>query len=164
VKLVCRGRGLYLAMVQEPVEWERFTNAIGKPELRDDPRFKELALRRANAPALVKILDEAFCSQPLDVWRARLDEHAVTFGIIARIDDLPNDPQFLANGIFRPVEGKGVREGLRTVDSPIQLDRRPKGPAGPAPAPGEHGRELLTSLGYTAERIDGLVKSGVLKA
>ncbi len=77
----------------------------------------------------MKILDEVFCSQPLDAWRARLDQHAVTFGIIARIDDLPNDPQLVANGIFRPVEGKGVREGLRTVDSPIQLDRHPKPPA-----------------------------------
>jgi crotonobetainyl-CoA:carnitine CoA-transferase CaiB-like acyl-CoA transferase len=157
------GRGLYLAMVQEPVEWERFTNAIGKPELREDPRFKELAMRRANAPALVKILDEVFCSQPLGVWRDRLDQHQITFGIIARIEDLPNDPQLAANGVFRPVEGVGVREGLRTVDSPIQLDRHPKRPAGPAPAPGEHGRELLASLGYTAERIDGLVRAGVLK-
>ena len=157
------GRGLYLAMVQEAVEWERFTNAVGKPELRDDPRFKDLTMRRANAPALVKILDEVFCSQPLDTWRARLDQHGVTFGIIARIDDLPSDPQLAANGIFRPVEGKGVREGLRTVDSPIQLDRWPKRPAGPAPAPGQHGREILASLGYTAERIDGLAKAGVLK-
>ena len=107
----------------------------------------------------MKILDEVFCSQPLDVWRARLDQHAVTFGIIARIDDLPSDPQLVANGIFRPVEGRGVREGLRTVDSPIQLDRHPKPPAGRAPEPGEHGRELLASLGYTAERIDGLVRS-----
>ena len=28
------GRGLYLAMVQEAVEWERFTDAIGRAELR----------------------------------------------------------------------------------------------------------------------------------
>src|SRR5262249_51440992 len=90
------GRGLYLAMVQEGVEWERFTQAIGRPELRDDPRFADLAMRRANAPALVRILDEAFCSQPLDAWRARLDQHGVTFGIIARIDDLPDDPQLAA--------------------------------------------------------------------
>ena len=31
--LCADGRGLYLAMVQEAVEWERFTDAVGRPEL-----------------------------------------------------------------------------------------------------------------------------------
>jgi formyl-CoA transferase len=52
---------------------------------------------------------------------------------------------------------------LRTVDSPIQLDGADKGPARRAPALGENGREILQSLGYTEERIDGLVRDGVLR-
>jgi len=156
------GRGLYLAMVQEAVEWERFTDAVGKPELRDDPRFKELAVRRANAPALVAVLDPIFGSKPLSHWRAELDRHTVTFGIIARIDDLPDDPQLNANGVFRPVVGPGVRPGLRTVDSPIHLDGADKRPAARAPELGEHGREILTSLGYTEERIRALFREKVL--
>ena len=160
--LCADGRGLYLALVQEAVEWERFTDAVGRPELRDDPRFGELASRRANAPALVAILDPVFGSKPLAHWRAELDRHTVTFGIIARIDDLPNDPQLNANGIFRPVEGPGVRPGLRTVDSPIHLDGANKRPATRAPELGEHGREILESLGYTDERISALVRDKIL--
>lgn len=157
------GRGLYLAMVQEAVEWSRFTDAIGRPDLRTDPRFAELAPRRANAPALVEILDPIFAAHPLSHWRAELDRHGVTFGIIARIDDLPDDPQMIANGVFRPVVGPGVRPGLRTVDSPIHLDGAPKRPATRAPEIGEHGRELLAQLGYSRERIDALVRDGVLR-
>jgi crotonobetainyl-CoA:carnitine CoA-transferase CaiB-like acyl-CoA transferase len=157
------GRGLYLAMVQEAVEWERFTRALGRPELAADPRFKELQLRRANAGALVAILDEVFGAKPLAHWRAELDRHEVTFGIIQRIEDIPNDPQLAANGIFRPVTGPGVRPGLRTVDSPIQLDGAVKGPAKAAPALGEHGREILESLGYARERIEKLVSDGVVR-
>ena len=161
--LCADGRGFYLAMVQEAVEWDRFTEAVGKPELRDDPHFKDLASRRANAPALVAVLDPIFASRPLAHWRAELDRYTITFGIIARIDDLPNDPQYNANGVFRPVVGPGVREGLRTVDSPIHLDGVEKRPATRAPELGEHGRELLKSLGYTRERIDALVRDGVLR-
>jgi len=161
--LCADGRGLYLAMVQEAVEWERLTQAVGRPELAKDPRFKELALRRANAPALVAILDEVFATKPLEFWRAELDRHTVTFGIIARIEDLPDCPQLAANGIFRPVEGDGVRAGLRTVDSPIQLDGAAKGPARRAPALGEDGRAILESLGYDSARIDSLVRDGVLR-
>ena len=161
--LCADGRGLYLAMVQEAVEWERFSDAVGKPELRDDARFKDVAARRANAPALVAILDPIFASRPLSHWRAELDRYTVTFGIIARIDELPDDPQLNANGVFRPVVGPGVRPDLRTVDSPIHLDGAEKRPATRAPELGEHGREILKSLGYSAERIDALLHSGVLR-
>jgi crotonobetainyl-CoA:carnitine CoA-transferase CaiB-like acyl-CoA transferase len=161
--LCADGRGLYLALVQEAVEWERFTDAMGKPELRDDPRFAEIPARRANAPALVAILDPIFAAKPLAHWRAELDRHTVTFGIIARIDDLPNDPQLNANGVFRPIVGPGVRPGLRTIDSPIHLDGAPKRDATRAPELGEHGREILSKLGYTKERIDALVRDGIMR-
>jgi crotonobetainyl-CoA:carnitine CoA-transferase CaiB-like acyl-CoA transferase len=157
------GRGLYLAMVQEAVEWERFTDAVGRPDLREDPRFRDLAARRANAPALVAILDPIFASRPLAHWRAELDRHTVTFGIIARTDDLPDDPQMNANGVFKPVVGPGVRPGLRTIDSPIHLDGVEKRPATRAPELGEHGREILTGLGYAPERIEALVRDGVVR-
>ena len=153
-------RGLYLAMVQEAVEWDRFTDAIGRAELRDDPRFKDLASRRANAPSLVKVLDEVFASKPLAYWRAELDRHTVTFGVIAQIDELPDDPQLIANGVFRAVDGA---PGLRTIDSPLHLDGAAKRPPGRAPALGEHGREILRGLGYPEARIDALVRGGVLR-
>ncbi len=162
--LCADGRGLYLAMVQEALEWERFTTAIGRPELVSDPRFAELPARRANAPALVAILDAVFAAKPLAEWRKILDGHAVTFGIIARISDLPDDPQLEANGIFRPLVGSGVPAGLRTVDSPIHLDGIAKRPATRAPEIGEHGREILADLGYTQQRIEALVRDGVLRA
>jgi crotonobetainyl-CoA:carnitine CoA-transferase CaiB-like acyl-CoA transferase len=157
------GRGLYLAMVQEAVEWERFTEAVGKPELRVDPRFRDLPSRRANAASLVALLDEVFAAAPLSHWRAELDRHTVTFGVIARIDELPDDPQMNANGVFRPVVGDGVRPGLRTIDSPFHLDGAAKRPATRAPILGEHGREVLTSLGYSPDRIDALVRAGVVR-
>jgi len=157
------GRGFYLAMVQEAVEWERFTDAIGQPQLRADARFEDVASRRANAPALLALLERVFAAKPLAYWRAQLDRHGVTFGIIAQIDELPNDPQLNANGVFRAVEGDGVRPGLRTVDSPFELDGAPKRPPGRAPALGEHGRAILQSLGYSQARVDELVRAGVLR-
>jgi len=150
-------------MVQEAIEWPRLIEAIGRPDLRDDPRFQELPARRANAPALVALLDVIFGEKPLAAWRATLDRHAVTFGIIARIEDLPDDPQLNANGVFRPVEGDGITPGLRTVDNPLHLDGAPKRPVTRPPAIGEHGREILTALGYSPESIGQLVRDGVLR-
>ena len=157
------GRALYLVMVHEAAEWPRFITAIGRPELCDDPRFRELAVRRANATALVAILEAVFAAKALTEWRVTLDRHGVTFGIIARVADLPDDPQLNANGVFRPVAGDGVTPGLRTIDSPLHLDGAPKRPATRSPTIGEHGREILTSLGYSQDGIDQLVRDGVLR-
>jgi crotonobetainyl-CoA:carnitine CoA-transferase CaiB-like acyl-CoA transferase len=142
--------------VQEAVEWERFTSAIGRPELRDDPRCAELTARRANAAALVAIFDAVFASKPLVHWRAELDRFSVTFGIIARTGNLPDDPQLEANGIFRPIEGPGVRPGLRTVDSPIHLDGAAKRPLRARPRSASTHREISALVrGPSARRRTG---------
>ena len=130
------------------------------PNCGRDPRFKDLPSRRANAPSLVADSRRVFASKPLAHWRAQLDRHTVTFGVIAQIDELPDDPQLNANGVFRDVEGS---PGLRTIDSPLHLDGVAKKPAGRAPGLGEHGREILRGLGYAETRIEELVREGVLR-
>ncbi len=155
-------RAFYLAMVQERTEWEALTDAIGRPELRDDARFAALEARRAHAPELTAILDAVFAEKPLEQWRAILDRHGITFGIVARSEELPGDPQMNANGIFRPIQGDPL--GTRTVDSPIQVDGAEKRPCGRAPELGEHGVEVLRELGYAAARIEALRASRVVRA
>lgn len=155
------GRALYLAMVQEATEWERFTEAVGRPEWRSDPRFAELAARRAHAADLVALLDEVFAARPLEAWRKALDAARVTFGIVARTEELPDDAQMIANDVFRPIGGDP--EGTRIVDTPLQIDGAAKGPAGRAPELGEHSRAVLQELGIAPARIDELVAAGVVR-
>jgi formyl-CoA transferase len=149
-------------MVQEANEWDRFIEAIGRTEPKDDPRFAEPEGRHANAPALTAILDEVFQSKSLDDWRELLDRHEVTFGVVARIEELPDDAQMRANGVFREIAGDP--DGLRTVDSPIYLDGAAKRPPTRAPEIGEHSVEILKELGYTAERIESLRSEGAVRA
>jgi len=155
------GRAFYLAMVQERGEWSRFTEAIGRPELREDRRFAELEARRAHAAELTAILDRVFAEKPLEQWRAILDRHSITFGVVARSEELPDDPQMQANGIFPPIEGDAL--GTRTVDSPIQVEGVEKRPCGPAPEIGEHSVEVLRELGYAPERIEALRASRAVR-
>ena len=155
------GRAFYLAMVQEAVEWERFTEAIGMPQLREDPRFAVLEDRRAHSQELTAILDRVFAEKPLDHWHETLDRYAVTFGAVKRTEDLTDDPQMQANGIFRPIEGT---DDMRTVDSPIHVEGFPKQPARLAPEIGEHSVEILQGLGYDEERIRALLDAGAVRS
>lgn len=155
------GRTFYLAMVQEVREWDRFVEAVARPDLRDDPRFAMLEARRANAPALTALLDALFVEKPLAHWRDALDRHGVTFGIVTRSEELPDDAQMNANGVFRTIEGT---DGLRTVDSPIHVDGADKRPCRLAPGIGDHTREILRELDYAPDRIDALCRDGVVRA
>jgi crotonobetainyl-CoA:carnitine CoA-transferase CaiB-like acyl-CoA transferase len=45
---------------------------------------------------------------------------------------------------------------------PIKLSQNPGSVNTPPPALGEHSRQVLAGLGLSQERIDALVKSGVI--
>ena len=128
---------------------------------RTAPRPSLCTTLRRNAPALTAILDAIFAEKPREQWRAILDRHGVTFGIVARTQEVPDDPQMQANGIFRPIEGDP--HGTHTVDSPIHVDGASKRPCGPAPELGQHTREILCELGYAEERIEALRASGAVR-
>ena len=157
------GRHFYLAMIQEEGEWPRFLEAIERRDLADDPRFATLPERRRNAAALVAILDDVFRAAPLAAWRERLDRHKVTFGVIARSDEAPADPQMRANGLFREIEGAAAaasstaRIWIAGVEkAPVRRppgDRRARA-RGPARARllGEPDRGLSSAPGSCARR------------
>jgi len=109
--------------------------------------------------SLVAILDELFRSAPLAAWRERLDRNKVTFGVITRAEEAPDDPQMRANHLFREIEGGG---GRRVVDSPIWIAGVEKAPPRRAPEIGEHGREVLRELGYGDGDIADLHRRGVI--
>ena len=48
--------------------WAKLCNALGREDLRDDPRFGSWLARRDNAEALTPLLEATFKSRPRDEW------------------------------------------------------------------------------------------------
>jgi crotonobetainyl-CoA:carnitine CoA-transferase CaiB-like acyl-CoA transferase len=55
---------------------------------------------------------------------------------------------------------------VRVTATPFHVDRRPIGPAGPAPyRVGENTHQVLRDvLGYSAERVEALEREGVIES
>ena len=154
------GKWLCLGMLQPDRYWADFVRALGRPELAADERFIDLRVRAANAGAAVEALDAAFAGKPRDEWiRILRASGDFIFTIVNSVDELPNDPQVLANGYVtdfdHPQFGK-----TQVVGMPLRLSQTPGSVRLPAPEFGQHTEEILTELlGYSWEQI-GLLKDG----
>ena len=155
----CRdGRWFIMALFNEDRDLRRFLAAIGREEMADDTRFATREARQANAPALVAELDAVFARRDMAEWRKILDSVGVTFGIVAKVDDVLDDTQMQAVGALVPfADGNGL-----TVSSPFQLAGEAKAAPRRAPAVGQHSEDVLREAGYSADEIGQLRKLGVL--
>jgi crotonobetainyl-CoA:carnitine CoA-transferase CaiB-like acyl-CoA transferase len=155
----CRdGRWLILSLLNEERQWPVFVKCLGREDLLEDPRFASNTSRHENASDLIAILDSVFAGRDLSEWRRILDGNGLTFGIVATLDDLPNDTQMLQNDVLLPFEG----ETLLTVNSPIWIEDAAKIPPRMPPEVGQHSDEILRGAGFSETEIGKFRGAGVI--
>ena len=109
----CRdGRWFHLVVLPEERNWPKLVKALGKPEWLEDPRFADRAARVANRHALIAELDAIFAMRDWPEWRRTLLEHAVSFGDIATLADIPDDVQMRESGALIPSEDPATGASL----------------------------------------------------
>lgn len=155
------GNWLLLAEPQSDRFWSEFCEALGKPELVDDPRFNSMKKRVGNRE-LVDILDEVFATKNRNEWVEWFSSRNCRFvySPILSAEELANDAQVLENEYIvdwnHPALGKikAVAPPVSFSETPCKLDRE-------APEFGQHTEEVLLELGYSWEEITKLRESNV---
>jgi crotonobetainyl-CoA:carnitine CoA-transferase CaiB-like acyl-CoA transferase len=133
-----------------------FFDAIGRPELKTDPRFDSAASRTKNAKAYFEVQATCLGHKTTDEWVELFDKLDVPAARYNTIDELMTDPHLKDVGFFReeqhPTEGKIRRSKLANVFSGGARESETH-----APLYGEHSREILAELGYSKADIDKMV-------
>jgi crotonobetainyl-CoA:carnitine CoA-transferase CaiB-like acyl-CoA transferase len=141
--------------------WERIVKAIGMPELGADARFKTNTDRMRNLAALTPLLADALKKKPSAHWIAEFEAAGVPVGPVNRIGDMLADPQVKARDMV--VETEHPKAGrVKAIGHPIKFTGTPGEMKRPAPLLGEHTREVLAGLGYSAAEIEGLAREGAV--
>jgi len=136
-----------------------FFDAIGRPELKTDPRFNSAAARTKNAAAYFEVQKEGLDQKTTDEWVELFDKLDVPAARYNSIDDLLTDPHLKDVGFYKeedhPTEGRLRRTRLANIFSGGAREDETH-----APRLGEHTREVLAEAGYAPGEIDDLLAAG----
>jgi crotonobetainyl-CoA:carnitine CoA-transferase CaiB-like acyl-CoA transferase len=137
------------------------SEGLGLGDLSEDPRFKELEKREANAAELNRVLEEGFQQKTTADWLPILEKAGVLCGQVNTFGQAVTDPQAMANGMVTEMslEGPGT---LKTLGTPLRFTDTPESHQVAPPRLGENTREILAEMGLGAGEIDALVRDGVV--
>jgi crotonobetainyl-CoA:carnitine CoA-transferase CaiB-like acyl-CoA transferase len=141
---------------------ERVFRAIGKPEMIDDPRFRTNTDRVRHIDECDGAVADFIAQRTLDEAMAVFRAAEVTANPVYEIDQLVGDEHIQERGVI--VEAPDDEAGSVLMHNVIpRLSATPGKLRHPAPALGQHTREVLGEIGYTAERIAALAADGVVR-
>ena len=140
----------------------QLSQAIGRPELAEDPRFATQEARMAHREELYGIFKEAFLERPSDEWLQKAKEIDFAAVKVTHFADLSEDEQAIENGF---VEDVTFRSGHtdKMPRAPFHMETLPELRTVPAPRCGGDTKAVLSEFGYSEEEIARLVSDGVLK-
>ncbi|MEP7740167.1 CaiB/BaiF CoA-transferase family protein [Nocardioides sp. 31GB23] len=143
--------------------WPKFCDALGRPDLVDDPRFTDNKLRVGNRHLLVPIIESITRTQPTAVWEERFRAVHVLFGPVLDFPSLLSHEHVKAAGIVSSVEHPGVGS-IPQLSPTLKMSGTPGHLGTPPPMLGEHTREILTELDYAAADVERLLAGGVARS
>ncbi|MBE2295485.1 MAG: CoA transferase [Phycisphaerales bacterium] len=143
--------------------WKRLARLIGGDALAEDTRFHSAGGRNDNRLIILPIVRAWVSQRSVAECLATLDAIDVPSAKVQNIEEVLNDPQIQARGMLveqdHPVVGK-----VRLSNLAYRFSGCDTTITDPAPLLGQHNRDIASTLGYSADEIDVMVRDGVLYA
>ena len=157
----CKPGGIndYLYIVVQEHLWEALATRVGGEELVNDPRFRDIGVRRQNQGEMWEILNDFASRYTKRELMAILNELNVPCGPVMSTADLADDEHVRGREMYieldHPERGSYWNLGcpIKLSDSPAVITR--------SPLLGEHTNEILEDvLGFEAGEIAEMKQAG----
>jgi CoA:oxalate CoA-transferase len=156
------GDGLWLSLCcSVPRYWEPLCQALSIPPslYKEDSRFNTASARANNSKATVALLDEYFGKYDRPEVMKRFEGKDICWEKVQKWEDLPTDPQVIANEYMSDYTHPLTGETYKQVNIPMKWSETGEIIQGRAPLLGEHTAEILTDiLGYKKEEVPKIIE------
>ena len=155
--------GLMLVIgANQDVVFRRLCDAMGRPELAQDPRYKTHTARGQNQQELDDLIAGWTRTVDAEALEGLMEQHGISAGRIYRAPEMLSDPHFKARQSIVSVMHKTFGE-LSMQNVAPRLSATPGQVRHAGPDLGEHNDEILLGvLGMKPAEIEKLVAAGVV--
>ncbi|MFN5244825.1 MAG: CaiB/BaiF CoA transferase family protein [Novosphingobium sp.] len=141
--------------------WEKFCALFGLDDLWADETIRANNQRVLARDRILPRIRELVGQMTRAEVIAKLDGTGMPFAPIGKPEELFDDPHLNAGGMEPVTLDTGAETKLPTI--PLEMDGKRPGAPSALPKPGADARAVLADLGYSAERIAGLIDSGAVE-
>ncbi len=160
----CQGDDRWIAIsVTTDAEFAAVCDVLGHPEAAADARFTGLERRKANEAALDAMIGAWTAALDAFGLARRLQDAGVSAGVVAKSQDLAEDPQLQHRGFFHEVDHAEIGPHHVAGQSFRILDMQ-AGPARGGPLLGEHTLDICHEiLGLDDDQIAAYAATGMFE-
>jgi len=112
---------------------------------------------------LRELIAATFTNRTTDEWVELFDAAGVPCGPVRLTAELFDDPQVVADELLVELDHP-IMGPVKMANSPLKMSGGETGSRLPSPALGQHTREVLGELGFTAGEVAALEASGAVRA
>ena len=153
--------GYFTVGAANQANWEKLCQALGRPDLLSDPRFRDNPTRTTRAAELAAELEKVFVTRRTAEWLELLGPSGMPAGPINDMAAVYADPQTQARemvvALDHPTAGR-----VRHIGVPVKLSETPGAIRRAAPTLGQHTDEVLAELGLAPDEVRALRAGGVV--
>ncbi len=136
--------------------WKKFAQAMNvQDSIGKDDRFTTNALRIKNREVLVPWLQNIFKQEPAAKWLEKFAAAEIPAAPINTVAEAIEDRQTHARGLIVQLEHPAIGTA-KSIANPIRFSNTPVSYRLPPPLLAEHTREILQSLGYSADDVQAM--------
>ena len=141
--------------------WRALLDAIGRPDIGEDARFRDRMGRIRNYQALVQSLRPVFAARSREYWAEKLAQHDVPAAVVHSIPEAMEEPEVRHLGMLHELNHPryGKQTAMRRAS---RIDGERESAPLPPPALGEHTDAVLRDFGFDAKEVAGLRAAGAI--
>jgi crotonobetainyl-CoA:carnitine CoA-transferase CaiB-like acyl-CoA transferase len=151
---------LFIGVVTDAL-WEKFCVLFGMEELWADETLRRNNQRVLARDRILPRIRALIAGMTRAEVVAKLDGTGMPFAPIGKPEELFDDPHLNQGGLEPVTLDDGRKTMLPTI--PLEMAGRRPGTPQQLAKPGEHSRDVLSALGYDAEKIAALLASGAVE-